>query len=134
MGSIKIKFDSSDFLGCLNKYTNARKNRHALNVAGNLLENRLKRKTLVVYNKVYKKDVPSIGKKSGDRISTGETMKSIQKGNVTETSVVVGASMEYNPYTEKGTRFMAAEPIIEPTFNECKNDVKNIFVNEYKKV
>ena len=47
---------------------------------------------------------------------TGTTARSITKevrdGGMT---VAVGASMDYNPYTEYGTRYMSAEPILDPS-------------------
>lgn len=58
--------------------------------------------------------------------STGDTKKSIgistENGGLTG---VTGMGMEYNPYTEKGTRFMAAEPLLEPVFNEEKTKFKS---------
>ena len=58
--------------------------------------------------------------------STGDTKKSI--GISFENSGMSGTTgmdMEYNPYTEKGTRFMAAEPLLKPTFNSQKTKFKS---------
>ena len=48
--------------------------------------------------------------------STGDTASSInaeeRDGGLT---VAVGATMNYNPYTEYGTRYMSAEPILDPS-------------------
>lgn len=58
--------------------------------------------------------------------STGDTKKSI--GVLFENSGMSGTTgmgMEYNPYTEKGTRFMAAEPLLKPTFNSQKTKFKS---------
>lgn len=43
---------------------------------------------------------------------------------------VTGMGQEYNPYTELGTRFMAAEPLLKPLFNQRKS----MFISEIKKV
>ncbi|MCT4388303.1 phage tail protein [Leuconostoc pseudomesenteroides] len=58
--------------------------------------------------------------------STGDTKKSIgvqfEKGGLTG---IVGMGMEYNPYTEKGTRFMPAEPLLDPVFRKEKTVFKS---------
>lgn len=68
---------------------------------GNRLTNIMKRKTTSAYVKGY---------------STGDTASSInaesRDGGMT---VAVGATMNYNPYTEYGTRYMSAEPILDPS-------------------
>lgn len=68
---------------------------------GNRLTNTMKRKTTSAYVKGY---------------STGDTASSInaesRDGGLT---VAVGATMNYNPYTEYGTRYMSAEPILDPS-------------------
>lgn len=58
--------------------------------------------------------------------STGDTKKSIgiEFGNG-GMSGLIGMGMEYNPYTEKGTRFMAAEPVLDPTFHKQKTKFKS---------
>lgn len=64
--------------------------------------------------------------KHGKPYSTGDTKKSI--GISFENSGMSGTTgmgMEYNPYTEKGTRFMAAEPLLKPTFNSQKTKFKS---------
>ena len=52
---------------------------------------------------------------------TGATARSITKetrdGGLT---VAVGASMNYNPYTEYGTRYMSAEPILDPSLEKVR--------------
>ncbi|MEY4716077.1 phage tail protein [Lacticaseibacillus paracasei] len=40
-------------------------------------------------------------------------MLSFEDGGLTG---IVGMSMEYNPYTENGTRFMRARPVLKPAF------------------
>ena len=40
-------------------------------------------------------------------------------------SGVTGLGMEYNQYTELGTRFMAAEPLLKPVFNKQKTVFKS---------
>lgn len=73
------------------------------------------------YTKVYK-----YGALKGKKISTGDTKKSIgvqfKNDGLTGTA---GMGMEYNPYTEKGTRFMAAEPLLKPVFNKQKTVFKS---------
>lgn len=73
------------------------------------------------YTKVYK-----YGAMKGKKISTGETKKSIgvqfKNDGLTGTA---GMGMEYNPYTEEGTRFMAAEPLLKPVFNKQKTVFKS---------
>lgn len=63
--------------------------------------------------------------------SKGDTKKAIginfSDGGSTGT---VGMGMEYNIYTEVGTRFMAAEPLLRPIFNKHKT----VFISEIKKV
>ena len=82
-------------------------------------------------------DVKRIVKTNGDRLnrymkeqtkhayvrgySTGDTASSIN----TETrdgglTVAVGATMNYNPYTEYGTRYMSAEPILDPSLERVR--------------
>lgn len=64
--------------------------------------------------------------KHGKPYSTGDTKKSIgvEFGNG-GMSGLIGMGMEYNPYTEKGTRFMAAEPVLDPTFHKQKTKFKS---------
>jgi len=68
---------------------------------GDRLTNVMKRQTTSAYIKGY---------------STGDTAGSInaeiRDGGLT---VAVGATMNYNPYTEYGTRYMSAEPILDPS-------------------
>ncbi|MDF8373594.1 HK97-gp10 family putative phage morphogenesis protein [Weissella paramesenteroides] len=71
--------------------------------------------------------------KHGKPYSTGDTKKSIgvsfENGGMSGTT---GMGMKYNPYTEKGTRFMAAEPLLEPTFNSQKTKFKSDLENLIK--
>ena len=63
--------------------------------------------------------------------STGATKKSIgigfENGGLTG---ITGLGMAYNPYTEYGTRFMAAEPLLGPIFKRQKS----VFISDIKKV
>ena len=52
-------------------------------------------------------------------------MLSFEDGGLTG---IVGMSMEYNPYTEKGTRFMRARPVLKPAFLYQKIQ----FINQLK--
>lgn len=60
---------------------------------------------------------------------TGATKRgiklSLEDGGLTG---IVGMSMEYNPYTEKGTRFMRARPVLKPAFLYQKVQ----FINQLK--
>lgn len=62
--------------------------------------------------------------------STGATKKSIgigfENGGLTG---ITGLGMAYNPYTEYGTRFMAAEPLLGPIFKRQKS----VFISDIKK-
>ena len=82
-------------------------------------------------------DVKRIVKTNGDRLnrymkeqtkhayvrgySTGDTASSIntevRDGGLT---VAVGATMNYNPYTEYGTRYMSAEPKLDPSLERVR--------------
>jgi len=63
--------------------------------------------------------------------STGATKKSIgigfEDGGLTG---ITGLGMSYDEYVELGTRFMAAEPLLKPLFNQRKS----MFISEIKKV
>ena len=59
--------------------------------------------------------------KHGKPYSTGDTKKSIGVSfENSGMSGITGMGQNYNPFTEKGTRFMAAEPLLKPTFNSQK--------------
>ena len=82
-------------------------------------------------------DVKRIVKTNGDRLirymkeqtthayvkgySTGDTAGSIntevRDGGLT---VAVGATMNYDPYVEYGTRYMSAEPILDPSLERVR--------------
>ena len=58
--------------------------------------------------------------------STGDTKKSIGISfENSGMSGITGMGQSYNPFTEKGTRFMAAEPLLKPTFNSQKTKFKS---------
>ena len=91
----------------------------------------------VLKENVTKDDVKRIVKTNGDWLnrymkeqttrsyvkgySTGDTAGSIntevRDGGMT---VAVGATMNYNPYTEYGTRYMSAEPILDPSLERVR--------------
>ena len=91
----------------------------------------------VLKENVTMDDVKRIVKTNGDRLnkymkqqttqayvkgySTGDTASSIntepRDGGLT---VAVGATMNYNPYTEYGTRYMSAEPILDPSLERVR--------------
>ena len=65
------------------------------------------------------------------RYSTGATKKSVGIGfKDGGLSGIVGLGMEYNLYTELGTRFMAAEPLLTPIYKDRKSkflaDIKRL--------
>ena len=73
-------------------------------------------KAPTVYNKGY---------------STGATQQNIKVSiRNNELTGIVGMSQDYNPFTEYGTRFMAAEPVLQPVFNDSKDkfiaDIKRL--------
>lgn len=43
---------------------------------------------------------------------------------------ITGMGMDYDPYLETGTRFMAAEPLLRPVFNKHKQ----VFIKDIKDV
>lgn len=83
---------------------------------GNRLTRYMKEQTTHAYVKGY---------------STGDTASSInaeiRDGGLT---VAVGATMNYNPYTEYGTRYMSAEPILDPSLER----VRPQFLGDLEKV
>lgn len=65
-------------------------------------------------------------------VRTGHLKRSIQPPTFSEdvfTGTVV-ATAEYAYWVEKGTRFMAAQPFMEPAFNEIRQE----FLNAVQKV
>ena len=80
--------------------------RRIVQTNGNRLTRYMKEQTTQAYVKGY---------------STGDTAGSInaevRDGGMT---VAVGATMNYNPYTEYGTRYMSAEPILDPSLERVR--------------
>lgn len=69
--------------------------------------------------------------RKGNRYSTGATKQGIGfRLENNELTGIVGMIQDYNPYTEYGTRFMAAEPVLGPAFNNSKDkfmaDIKRL--------
>lgn len=103
----------------------------------NIKLNGMKELQKVLKPNVTMDDVKRIVKVNGDRLnrymkeqtthayvkgySTGDTASSIntevRDGGLT---VAVGATMNYNPYTEYGTRYMSAEPILDPSLERVR--------------
>lgn len=101
----------------------------------------------VLKKNVTMDDVKRIVKTNGDRLnrymkeqtthayvkgySTGDTAGSIntevRDGGLT---VAVGATMNYDPYVEYGTRYMSAEPILDPSLER----VRPQFLGDLEKV
>lgn len=101
----------------------------------------------VLKDNVTMDDVKRIIKVNGDRLnrymkeqtthayvkgySTGDTAGSIntevRDGGLT---VAVGATMNYDPYVEYGTRYMSAEPILDPSLER----VRPQFLSDLEKI
>lgn len=69
--------------------------------------------------------------RKGNRYSTGATKQGINfwlRNN--DLTAIVYLPQDYNPYTEYGTRFMAAEPVLGPVFKDSKTkfiaDIKRL--------
>lgn len=53
--------------------------------------------------------------------STGDTASSINKETRDDgLTVAVGSTMNYSPYVEYGTRYMQAEPILDPSLERVR--------------
>lgn len=91
------------YVGVLKENANMKDVKRILDQNGTRLERAMKAQTGKSYVKGY---------------VTGTTGRSITKevrdGGMT---VAVGATMDYNPYTEYGTRYMSAEPILDPSLD-----------------
>lgn len=99
---MSIKIDGlEEFQRTLKKNVTMDDVKRIVRTNGQRLTNAMKRQTTNAYVKGY---------------STGDTASSInaeeRDGGLT---VAVGATMNYNPYTEYGTRYMSAEPILDPS-------------------
>ena len=99
---MSIKLDGlEEFQRTLKKNVTMDDVKRIVRTNGQRLTNVMKRQTTNAYVKGY---------------STGDTASSInaeeRDGGLT---VAVGATMNYNPYTEYGTRYMSAEPILDPS-------------------
>lgn len=99
---MSIKIDGlEEFQRTLKKNVTMDDVKRIVKTNGQRLTNVMKRQTTNAYVKGY---------------STGDTASSInaeeRDGGLT---VAVGATMNYNPYTEYGTRYMSAEPILDPS-------------------
>lgn len=99
---MNIKIDGlKEFQRTLKKNVTMDDVKRIVRTNGYKLTNVMKRQTTNAYVKGY---------------STGDTASSInaeeRDGGLT---VAVGATMNYNPYTEYGTRYMSAEPILDPS-------------------
>ena len=71
------------------------------------------------------------GKGKKFKKATGTTKRSIGL-EITDSGFTaeVGPETEYSPYLEYGTRFMEAQPFVEPALNEQKD----IFISDLKKI
>lgn len=99
---MNIKIDGlEEFQRTLKKNVTMDDVKRIVRTNGQRLTNVMKRQTTNAYVKGH---------------STGDTASSInaeeRDGGLT---VAVGATMNYNPYTEYGTRYMSAEPILDPS-------------------
>ena len=94
------------YVGVLKKNVSMKDVKKVIDMNGTRLEQAMKVQTGKSYVKGY---------------MTGTTGRSITKetrdGGLT---VAVGACMNYNPYTEYGTRYMSAEPILDPSLEKVR--------------
>lgn len=90
------------------------------------LQKRMQKKADFHGHYEYKKGKGKVFKKP-----TGTTKRSIGL-EITDSGFTaeVGPETEYAPYLEYGTRFMEAQPFVEPAFNEQKD----IFISDLKKI
>lgn len=103
--SIKLN-GLEDFVGVLKENVTMDDVKRIVKTNGDRLNRYMKEQTTHAYVKGY---------------STGDTAGSIttevRDGGLT---VGVGATMLYNPYTEYGTRYMSAEPILDPSLDRVR--------------
>ena len=114
---MNIKIDGlEEFQRTLKKNVTMDDVKRIVRTNGQRLTNVMKRQTTNAYVKGY---------------STGDTASSInaeeRDGGLT---VAVGATMNYNPYTEYGTRYMSAEPILDPSLEVIRPQ----FIGDLEKV
>lgn len=80
--------------------------RRVVQVNGDELNKKMKRKTTTAFTKGY---------------TTGDTANSINTEIRDDgMTAAVGPTTDYSPYVEYGTRFMQAEPFIRPSWEEQK--------------
>lgn len=104
---MNVKFNGlDDFVGVLKDNVTMDDVKRIIKVNGDRLNRYMKEQTTHAYVKGY---------------STGDTAGSIntevRDGGLT---VAVGATMNYDPYVEYGTRYMSAEPILDPSLERVR--------------
>ena len=104
---MNVKFNGlDDFERILKKNVTMDDVKRIIKVNGDRLNRYMKEQTTHAYVKGY---------------STGDTAGSIntevRDGGLT---VAVGATMNYDPYVEYGTRYMSAEPILDPSLERVR--------------
>lgn len=114
---MKVKLNGlEDFERVLKKNVTMDDVKRIVKVNGDRLNRYMKEQTTHAYVKGY---------------STGDTAGSIntevRDGGLT---VAVGATMNYDPYVEYGTRYMSAEPILDPSLER----VRPQFLGDLEKV
>lgn len=114
---MNVKFNGlDDFVGVLKDNVTMDDVKRIIKVNGDRLNRYMKEQTTHAYVKGY---------------STGDTAGSIntevRDGGLT---VAVGATMNYDPYVEYGTRYMSAEPILGPSLER----VRPQFLGDLEKV
>lgn len=114
---MNVKFNGlDDFVGVLKDNVTMDDVKRIIKVNGDRLNRYMKEQTTHAYVKGY---------------STGDTAGSIntevRDGGLT---VAVGATMNYDPYVEYGTRYMSAEPILDPSLER----VRPQFLGDLEKV
>lgn len=104
---MNVKFNGlDDCVGVLKDNVTMDDVKRIIKVNGDRLNRYMKEQTTHAYVKGY---------------STGDTAGSIntevRDGGLT---VAVGATMNYDPYVEYGTRYMSAEPILDPSLERVR--------------
>lgn len=104
---MNVKFNGlDDFVGVLKDNVTMDDVKRIIKANGDRLNRYMKEQTTHAYVKGY---------------STGDTAGSIntevRDGGLT---VAVGATMNYDPYVEYGTRYMSAEPILDPSLERVR--------------
>lgn len=58
-------------------------------------------------------------------VKTGTLRRSVTSRVVSPTRGQVGSNLEYAPYVEYGTRYMEAQPFLEPAIDDSKAEIES---------